>query len=301
MVASGTGGCSLVEVPATFLAMPRWRYGGKEWLAALPALVAAQCRRWQLDIDGPPMHGSNALVVPVRRGHDPMALRLTPPEDDVDAEVTALRFWNGRGTVILYDADLAHGATLLERLDGSRSLNDLPLAEAVPLIATMMRRLAVPTTAEGVLSTTDVAKGRLADLERAWSRHDRPFHERVLDQALLSAEYLTTTTSDLAVNADLHYQQILPATREPWLTVDPRLMRGDIEFDLARILWSRLDEMTDADVHHHVQTVIDHAGLEADRAHHWVLFRSVDYWLWGLDHGLTEDPIRCARIVTLLM
>jgi len=28
-----------------------------------------------------------------------------------------------------------------------------------------------------------------------------------------------------------------------------------------------------------------------------VVFRAVDYWLWGLDAGLTEDPLRCRRLV----
>jgi hypothetical protein len=26
--------------------------------------------------------------------------------------------------------------------------------------------------------------------------------------------------------------------------------------------------------------------------------RSVDYWLWGLSVGLTEDPARCARVAS---
>ena len=29
--------------------------------------------------------------------------------------------------------------------------------------------------------------------------------------------------------------------------------------------------------------------------------RCVDYWLWALSVGLTEDPRRCARIVATLL
>lgn len=57
--------------------------------------------------------------------------------------------------------------------------------------------------------------------------------------------------------------------------------------------------MTDTAVKQHFQTVVDEASLEPDRAHSWVFLRSIGYWLWGLDHGLTEDPIRCARFVDL--
>ncbi|GIE33765.1 hypothetical protein Ait01nite_068100 [Actinoplanes italicus] len=33
-----------------------------------------------------------------------------------------------------------------------------------------------------------------------------------------------------------------------------------------------------------------------DHGRDWVLFRTVDYWLWGLGAGLTEDPVRCHRL-----
>ncbi len=113
-------------IPSTFLVMPRWWHEGQNWLTQLPELVESQCRSWRLEIAGEPWHGSNALVVPVRRGTEALALRLTPPGDNVASEVAALRFWNGRGTVRSLDADVAAGATLLERLDGARSLNNIP-------------------------------------------------------------------------------------------------------------------------------------------------------------------------------
>jgi streptomycin 6-kinase len=38
---------------------------------------------------------------------------------------------------------------------------------------------------------------------------------------------------ELAVNGDLHSDQLLRGEREPWLTVDPVLLRGDIAYDLG--------------------------------------------------------------------
>lgn len=280
--------------------MPRWWRGGQDWLGQLPELVEAQCRAWRLEIDGRPWHGSNALVVPVRRGAEALALRLTTPEDDVATEVAALRFWDGRGTVRLLDADVAAGVTLLERLDGARSLNDLPLPSAVPVLARMIRRLAVPGPS-GVPSTDQIVTARVNELEQAWHRLDRPFSHTTLTVARTCAEQIGRTDSDLAVNGDLHFGQILAGEREEWLTVDPVLYRGDIEYDLARILWSRLDEMDDSAVHVHFRTVVSQAGLDEARAVAWVIFRSVDYWLWGLAHGLTDDPVRCSRLVRLFL
>lgn len=290
-----------VTLPPSFRAMPRWWHEGQDWLDALPHLIADTCDRWSLTPDGPPMHGSNALVIPVRRGDEPLVLRMTLPDADTDAEIRALRFWNGHGTVHLLDADPATGASLLERLDGRHSLSNEPLHVAMPVIGELMRRLAIPAP-EDVPSTSDLALARLTTLEPDWQRLGQPFELDVLHAAWEAGEGLVDPEdASLAVNGDLHADQVLRGDREPWLVVDPRLYRGDIEYDLARILWTRLDEMaTDADIRHWRDTIIDAARLDPARARAWTLFRTVDYWLWGLDYGLTEDPARCARLVTAL-
>ena len=44
----------MITVPATFRAMPRWWHDqrGREWLDALPVLVASHCRQWDLQVAG---------------------------------------------------------------------------------------------------------------------------------------------------------------------------------------------------------------------------------------------------------
>jgi hypothetical protein len=49
-------------------------------------------------------------------------------------------------------------------------------------------------------------------------------------------------------------------------------------------------------VSEHFDLVVQDAALNRDRARDWVVFRTIDYWLWGLSRGLTEDPVRCQRL-----
>lgn len=133
----------MMEVPETFRATPRWRGQGMAGLAdgspGRPDFpVGARARP-----SVPLRHGSNALVVPVMRAGERLALRLTPPGPGFAEEVTALRFWRGSGVVELMAADLPAGAMLLERLGGSRSAEDLPVEAGVAVTASMMRRPAV--------------------------------------------------------------------------------------------------------------------------------------------------------------
>lgn len=290
-----------IELPETYRAMPRWWHEESGWLDRLPETVRALCERWCLTLDGAVRHGSNAIAVPVRRHGEPLILRVTPPDARTVDEVRALRFWAGRGTVRLLDADPEAGASLLERLDSERSLARMPLDEAVPIIARVMRRLAVPAPPD-VPSTASLVRERAATLEPDWERLGCPFSRRILDAAVGAASDLGQTSSNLAVNGDLHFEQVLAGRREPWLVVDPVLLRGDIEYDLARILWSRLDEMTrDGDVLRHIETIVREVGLDRERALAWLVYRTVDYWLWGLDFGLTEDPVRCARLADVVL
>jgi streptomycin 6-kinase len=289
-----------ITVPQSFLDMPRWWSEGSEWLESLPRLVHAYCTRWRLTVTGEMRHGSNAAVVPVARGGELLVLRLTPPGPGVAEQADALRFWDGRGTVRLVDADVDGGVMLLERLATDASLQDVPVAEAMPVLGAMMRRLAIPAPRH-VRSTADVVSARMATLQTEWERWERPFPEPTLGRALAAGARLSRTESQLAVNGDLHSAQVLRGDRERWLTVDPVLLRGDIAYDLGRILWTRIDEMSDAGaIIRHFEAVVSAAGVDRDHGRDWVVFRAVDYWLWGLAAGFTEDPQRCRRLLLAL-
>jgi streptomycin 6-kinase len=56
----------------------------------------------------------------------------------------------------------------------------------------------------------------------------------------------------------------------------------------------------DRAIRHWFDVLVTESGLDPVRALAWVRFRTVDYWLWGLSYGLTEDPVRCARLVAAL-
>ena len=289
-------------LPEGFARMPRWwnDEAGRAWLADLPALVAEQCRRWELEIDGEPMHGSNALVVPVRRGGAEYVLRLAPPGDDIGAEAAALRFWDGRGTVRLFDVDLEARTMLLERLDGKRSLATVPLQQAVEVIAQLINDLARPTP-DGTRTTSELAREQIDSFERDWSAIGTPTPRHQLDIAIgLAAGAADRPAADTAVDGDLHCNQILTARDGRWVVVDPVLLAGDPEYDFARVLWDRLDELTtDAEVLSVFERFVRCAGVPRDRARSWIVQRSMSYLLWGIPRGLTWDPPKCQRLLDI--
>ena len=49
---------------------------GEAWLRSVPKTLETLLGTWRLTPDGPSMHGQCALVVPVRRGSERLALKL---------------------------------------------------------------------------------------------------------------------------------------------------------------------------------------------------------------------------------
>lgn len=298
---------TLISVPERFAADTVTREGAsaRPWLARLPELVGELCVRWGLRVTGDPMHGYLALVVPVVRGSARYALKVSWIDDDTVNEAAALALWDGGGAVRLLDADDRTGALLLEWLDPRRRLAEADLSVAVPAAGRLLRRLAVPVPAgwpgRPVPGLRQWALDLAAELPERWRATGRPFPERRLDAAVELAAALAPRSGGLLANRDMHYQNVLAGEREPWLVIDPKVMRGDAEFGLAPLLWRRLGEADgSAGLRRRFDVLVDEAGLDAELARGWTLLRAVDYQLWGLNLGLTEDPALCATVIDWL-
>lgn len=292
----------MITVPDAFCtAVLRFkRPGTRAWLASLPQLVAALSERWGLVVDGPSLHGGLSLVVPVRRGEERCMLKLALIHSDAVAEAEALAVWAGCSAVRLLEVDRSAGALLLERLESGRSLGVLGGPEAFTVIGGLLRRLAVPAPAN-VSRLRVVAQRLVGELPSRWEELGRPFSERLLEATCATAVTLGPSAKRLLVHCDLHDANVLAGEREPWVAIDPKVVAGDPEYGVGPLLWRRIDQLNSrTELQRHLGLLCEAGGLEPERACGWALVRCVDYWLWGLSVGLTEDPARCARLAAWL-
>lgn len=103
------------------------------------------------------------------------------------------------------------------------------------------------------------------------------------------------------MHGDLHYDNILAGSRRPWLAIDPKPAAGNPERSVAELMWDRIDDAAQPREVHALLAALTRAGmLHPDRARAWTIVQAVDYWLWGLGAGLTEDPRRCERLLATL-
>src|SRR5215204_3411039 len=134
----------LVLVPVALRASHAKYFGNATaaWIQSLPDLVDRWRDEWQLRLDGAPQSGAVALVVPVVRADGtPAVLKLQPVDDETRGEPIALACWAGDGAARLLERDLVTGSMLLERLDATRSLASVSEAQAIVVIAGLLRHL----------------------------------------------------------------------------------------------------------------------------------------------------------------
>ncbi|WP_410623040.1 aminoglycoside phosphotransferase family protein [Amycolatopsis sp. cmx-8-4] len=255
--------------------------GAVPWLAALPALAAAYAREWGLTFEGEAMHGYVGVVQPARRADGtPVVLKLGWRDDESTDEPVALSTWAGRGAVLLLDSAPDDGVLLLERLDAGRTLDHLPLREAVPILGGLARRLAVPAPPELTRSVRAEAAGLVEELPRHWTELGEPFDRRLVDDAVAICRELGPDSGSALVNEDLHFQNVLAGQREPWLVIDPKPLSGDLEYGVIPLFWNRFTEST---LDERLAMIVAALELDAEKARAWTLVRAVQNWLWMVE------------------
>ncbi len=280
-----------IQVPPAFA--HQWgadAAAGSRWLGSLPGLVDNWCRRWSLTREpGPALHGTTALVVPVRRG------------DQACVETAALRAWDGRGAVRLLEADDSGTVLLLERLDPHRSLTDVDLATAASIAGQLIRRLTVPAP-QGLWTTAAAAADLAVSVPRRQAALGFPVPAGWAGAAVDAAHQLANSAAVTLVHTDPHWGNVLAGEREAWLAIDPKPACGDPERSIPELLWTRADEVPDpTGLRTLLAAVIDAGSLDPYRAQAWVVARTVDYWQWAAGVGLTDDPRRCARVLNAVL
>ena len=275
------------EIPPTFRAYAARGEGFAAFLDRLPRLVSELVEEWQLAHDGAAWHGRCALVVPVRTpGGRPAALKVNLPHDEAEHEHLGLRAWHGNGAVQLLRADPHRWALLLERLRADEDLRSVDDLQACEVVAGLYRRLHVPAPPQLRRLSSYVARWTdgLAALPT-----DAPVPHRLVEQAVSLGRDLVAdpATDERMIHADLHYENVLAADREPWLVIDPKPIAGDPHYEVAPMLWNRWEEVTAtrdvrSAVRRRFHTLVDASGLDEARARDWVVVREMHNVLWAI-------------------
>jgi streptomycin 6-kinase len=285
-----------VTIPA---GLEWWRSepGGAEWLDRLPTLVGECAEIWALRV-GKPFAGSHvSWVAPVELSYwEQAVLKINFPERESEHEADALVHWRGDGAVLHYLSDPERCALVVERCEPGAPLWSLTdERQANRIAAGVLQRLwrRAPTEHRFRL-LADVAAHWVEELPKEWERRGKPYERSLLDEAVSFLRAAgPAQRGPVVLHQDFHGGNVLRATREPWLAIDPKPLVGEREFDTASLLRDRRPELrADPDPEARIRRRLDllAAELDLDRER----MRG-----WGIAHALAWDPdedmLACAR------
>ena len=254
----------------------------RAWLTALPGVIAQARHRWSLRVGEPFQPGGwTAWVAPARdaAGHD-LVLKIAWPHPDATHEADGLRAWAGQGAVRLHaahDFGPAH-ALLLERCRPGTELSVRPEPDQDLVIAALLPRLWIqPAGDHRFASLTQMCQRWADQAERALAAGATPPD---LDPGLARAglamfrELPATADRQVLLCTDLHAGNVLAASREPWLVIDPKPHVGDPAYDVLQHLLN-CDQRLRDDPRGLARRLADLLDLDAGRVLAWLFARCV--------------------------
>jgi streptomycin 6-kinase len=270
---------------------------GRAFVAALPSLVEEWVERWGLRVEGAPMHGMAALVLPVVRRADGLraVVKFQVADEETAGEPVALRVWGGAGAVRLLDHDAVSGTLLLERLDERRMLSAVAdTRAAVGVVGGLLARLTAVAAPAGMRRLGDVAEEMLARVPAVVGRIGDAGLRGVVADCAAAVREVVDEPGDRLLHWDLHFGNVLASGREPWLAIDPKPLAGDPGFEL----WPALGNRFEADeVLWRFDALTAAMGLDRERARAWTLGRVLQNVVWDVEEGRPpeEDGWEIAR------
>jgi streptomycin 6-kinase len=266
--------------------------GGVEWIARLPALVRECEEQWSLRLGAEYDYAFVSLAIRAELpDRTPAVLKIGFPHRESEHEADALAHYDGRGAVRLLQYDAARGAMLLERCEPGTPLLDEPdERESFGIAAQILARLWHPPSSGHPFRPLAVDAARWVEtLPGRWERLGRPFERSLLEELVAAFVELPPTQAELVVcHQDFHRGNVLRARREPWLTIDPKPVLAEREFDTVALIRDGA-----GDLGWRLDFLSAELCLDRERMRRWALAHTL---AWSFDEGAPdEDGIAVAR------
>lgn len=273
----------------------------RAWTERLPGVLDRWAERWSLRLGEPYPGLSFNYVTRVRLGDGTAAVLKVGilEEGAFGMEARALERVAGRGMVALLrravDDDGATLLLLLERVEPGTPLAALEDDErATALAAGVMRRIWHPASAaDGFATVAEWGRGLAA--HRARYADANPIPRALFERGeALYHELEASAAAPVLLHGDLHHDNILAATREPWLAIDPKGLVGEPAYETGP--WLRnprplLAALPDARplLARRIAQLSEELGIARERIHGWGLATAVLSACWTFEDGPDAD------------
>ena len=233
-------------------------------------------------------------VAPVIRADGTQAvLKAGVPNRERATEIEALQAYDGQNSVRVLEVDGERGIVLLERLLPGQPLTALADEtndeKATAIAAGVMRGLWRPAPEGHAFPTVEEWAGGLKELRRRFDGGVGPLPLALVEEAeSLFAELIGSMEEPVLLHGDLHHDNILAATRQPWLAIDPKGLIGEPAYEVGAILrnlWQGQHTITNPGrlLERRVCQFSEQLGFDRTRVRGWGVAQAVLSAWWSME------------------
>ena len=302
-----------MNLPQDFIITIQNTYGEKgcKFLNSLPGIIDEASCLWNLtQLKTVPNLSYNYVAfahhpVPNSRQLEEVVLKIGVTDRELMSEMTALRHFNGRGSVRLLEADQRKGTFLLEHLRPGEMLATLEDDElATNTAAGVMLKLWQPAPIDDALiQLVDWFKG-FVRLRTRFGGSTGPLDKNLVETAEGAVkEFFAEDFAPMLIHGDLHHFNILTSERG-WLAIDPKGVIGPAAYEVGPLLlnpWSEINNPADwlRVTERRISILAERLGFERERIRKWGLAHAVLSAWWSLeDNAAWEYAMDCARLLS---
>jgi len=253
----------------------------------------------------------NYVCAATRQDGTPVVLKLSPPYDEFYGEVAALRHYNGSGCVRLLDADPDAGVVIMERIFPGEMLHDMALEnddEATRIIAEVMKELWRPLPPDHTFRTVeDWAQA----LQRLRDEHDGgtgPIPAHLVERAeAIYRELFASPSQTVLLHGDLHHDNVLSATRAPYLAIDAKGVAGEPAFEVGPIFYNPQPELFQMPnlakaLERRLAILVEHLAIDRERLLACAFAQTVLSSVWSVEDSEHDDSyLETVRVAETLL
>lgn len=275
---------------------------GSDWIKNLPNIVEALAAHWQLSQISPIDNMTyNYVAKAITKTHQPVVLKISCDKKSNDEEKQALLYFDGNASVKLLDHNEKYHAMLLNQAIPGTTLKSFYPAQieyVMDCYASTMNKL----HAKRLLDKQKY--GHISEWLKSIDRLSADqFPAGLFDQAMkIKTELLSTLQQEVFLHGDLHHDNLIKNNNE-WLTIDPKGIVGDPEFEMAAFdfihpsefhLKTEINDLFDK----RIVLLAEKAKLNPTRIKKWVFVRLILSAAWSIeDHCEIGWDIELAEII----
>lgn len=284
-----------------------WGEKGQKWLDEIPKIVAEFEEKWSIKAGASFNLSYNYVAGAIKENGTEVVIKIGFPEDkEFISELETLPLFNSKGMVKQLRQDKNQAVMLLERIKPGIPVATLDDDKATEAMAIVMQNFwaADPSPNNHIVKVFEWAKG-FQKLRDKFSGSNSPLPKNLVDRAeAVYLELSRSNDSQFLLHGDLHHDNVISATREPFLAIDPKGIIGPKERETAPILMNPKgfilkNANPKALLRRRIAILSNVLGLEKEKITAWGFAQTVLSIIWTLeDHNrVDEERLAIANIL----